>query len=140
VHKPTLGPCGCGRSRGLPARVDEPGGLHQMRAVSADGVVLALRSHDNPRQGTLEFWSEAVKNELVGFRGYKLAGKEAIQSQAGRPGKLLSFATEQKGTMFTYMLAVFVPGRQVLIAEAGGKAQAVQPKAEALKKAMLSVK
>jgi hypothetical protein len=120
--------------------VEEQPGLHQMRAVSADGVVLALRSHENPKRGTLAFWSEAIKNELVSAKGYKLVREEPVRSQVGRHGVLLTFTTEQKGTPFTYMTAVFVTGGQVLLAEAGGKADAVKPKLKAITKALLSAR
>ncbi len=114
--------------------------LYRMRGVSADGVVCALRTHDNPKRGTLAFWSEAVKNELVSSKGYKLIKSEPVQSRAGRPGTLMTFSAERSGTAFTYLLAVFVSRGKVLIAEAGGKADRVKPRLGAIKNAMLSAK
>ncbi len=110
------------------------------RAVSADGVVVALREpYDNPKNGTVEFWAAATKGELL-QRGYKLQSSEEITSRAGLKGRLMTFSADVQGTPFAYLLAVFVDKGRVLVAEAGGKADSVKPKAGALRQAFLSVR
>lgn len=124
----------------VPVEVYDPH-FYQARAISADGVVLALRrGYDNPKNGTLEFWGEAIKNQLTSSEGYKLTKDEPVKSQTGRAGKLLTFSTDRRGTNLTYLLAIFVTEQKVVLAEAGGKADAVKGKMDAIKKALLSVK
>ena len=55
---------GCGHGIDAPdgfVTVDQVGEF-ETRAVSAEGVVIALRIHDNPEDGTLAFWSTAIQN------------------------------------------------------------------------------
>ena len=113
---------------------------YDLRAVSADGVALGVRRHDNPENGTLDFWAEAVRNELTSGRHYKLAKTEPIESKAGLSGRLLTFTVEKSGTPFTYVVAVYVSSRQVTLAEAGGKTEAVKPRLAAIKEAMATVR
>lgn len=132
---------GCQRTMDIPTDfVPAYSGAHPVWAVSADGVVVALRKpYENPKNGTLEFWAKAAKNELTD-RGYKLASDEEIISESGLAGRLLSFSAEKKGVAFSYLLAVYVHRGEVLIAEAGGKAEAVKPKTEDIKNALFSVR
>ena len=113
---------------------------YDVRAVSADGVAVGLRSQSNPKNGSVEFWAEAIQNELTASKGYKLEKEEPLTSASGASGKLLVFSAQQSGADFTYMLAVFVRGDAILIAEAGGKADAVKPKMDALKAALRSAR
>jgi hypothetical protein len=115
-------------------------GDYVARGVSADGVVVALRSENNPKNGTLEFWQRAIKNELVVSKGYKLEKEEAVTDRAGTAGTLLLCTAQRSGTDFTYLLAVYVTSEAVLIAEAGGKTEAVTPRLEDLKTAIRSVR
>jgi hypothetical protein len=115
-------------------------GGYLVRGISADGVVVALRSQDNPKGGTLEFWAQAVENELATSRGYKLADSQAMTASSGLGGKMMTFSTSRSGTDFTYVVGVYVKGDKVLVAEAGGRADAVKAHADGLKSCLLSVR
>jgi hypothetical protein len=132
------------RTMNLPAdfvKVEETyPGPYAVRAISADGVMVALRSEKNPQNGTLAFWTEAVANQMVSARGYQAAGNEDVTSVANVPGRLLTFTAQKRGVGFTYVLAVFVQGADILIGEAGGRTDAVQPKLAEIKKALVSAR
>jgi hypothetical protein len=134
---------GCAHSMELPpmfVEVDKADlGGYEFRGISPDGVVLGLQMRDNAKHGTLQFWSEAIKNELTN-RGYKHVRSESITSTSGRQGELLSFSTEKSGQKFTYLLAVCVGSRDILMAEAGGKTESVEPRLPDIKKSLLSAK
>ena len=110
------------------------------RAISADGVVIALRRQDNPSNGTLEFWSEALRNEMVNTQGYQFVKSEDVKSSTSQDGKLMEFAVEQRGTPLTYMMAVYVMRGDVVIVESGGKADEVKKHMTELRKSMLSAR
>ena len=114
------------------------GGYH-VRAMSADGVVVGLRTQDNPKRGTLEFWSAAMQNELTG-RGYRLVKAEDIRGASGQLGRLMEFATDQRGTGFTYLLATYVTDSTVLLAEAGGKTEAVDKYRPRIRQSLLTAR
>lgn len=115
-------------------------GPYDQRAVSADGVVLACRTQDNEKHGTLKFWAKAIKNELASKPGYALTSDDSAHSYAGLEGRLLVFSATRQGAAFTYMLGVFVKGNRVILTEAGGRAEAVKPLIADLKAALLSVR
>ena len=135
---------GCSPALDLPAgfvEVDRENlGPYAQRAVSGDGVVIAIRSEPNPRNAALDFWVTAVSDELVNRRGYAPARQEALSASDGTPGRLLVFTAQRSGAEFTYMTAIYVKGSRVLLAEAGGKTQAVAPKAEAIRKGLTSLR
>jgi len=135
---------GCAPAMTFPPGFIEPGtgyrGAFTQRAVSADGVVLALRTEENPKGATLEFWTSAVRDELVTRRGYKLAKEEAVSSADGTPGTLMTFSAQRSGVDFTYLAAVYVKGSQVAVGEGGGKTEAVAPKMEAMRKCLTGLR
>ena len=114
-------------------------GTYVMHSISADGVVVGLRTQDNPKQGTAGFWATAISSELTS-RGYKLVKSEDVQNSAGTSGKLLEFTTQQQGGSFTYLLALYVSSGQVVLAEAGGKADAFSGHAADIRKSLLTAR
>jgi len=115
-------------------------GTHHLRAISADGVVVGLKSEMNLKEATLDFWAQALTNELVESKGYRHEKTDDVTSETGTPGKFLTFTTETRGVAFTYVVALFVQPEVILIAEAGGKTDALKPKLDAVRKALLSAK
>ncbi len=115
-------------------------GPYDQRAVSADGVVMALRSETNPKNASLDFWVTAIRNELIDRRGYALAKEKPIEGADGRKGNLMTFTAERSGVDFTYMVAVYVTVKTVLIAETGGKHKTVAPRMPAFRKAFSSIR
>lgn len=135
---------GCAHTMTLPATFVPVGsedlGDYCVRGISADGVVVALKTQTNPKEGTLDFWVNAATNQLTGGAGYKLDKSEGLASETGTPGKLLTFSTQLEGAPFTYLLAIFVQGGTILVGEAGGKTDAVTPKLEEIRKAFATAK
>lgn len=97
-------------------------GPYDSRAVSAEGVVYAVRKIENPRGGTLDFWAAAAQRELTEGKGYSLEASEAIRSATGWDGRLLRFTAERSGAPFTYLVALYVRDVDIVVAEAGGRA------------------
>jgi hypothetical protein len=115
-------------------------GEYEVRGMSADGVVIGLRRHENLENGTVGFWRDALHNELT-TRGYQPVGdEEDITSARGTKGKLMTFTTTSRGTEFLYVLVMYVQPRTVTTVEAGGKADAVRKHLDELKKSMRNVR
>jgi hypothetical protein len=140
-----LAVCGCEPKMKMPVGfVEVPSnqlGIYKQRAVSADGVVIALREEDNHKGANLDFWATAVRNELVERRGYRLVKDEPLSrsGDVAPDGRLFTFAAKRAGVEFTYLTAVYVAGGRVTIAEAGGKAETVSPMLEAIRKSLSSL-
>jgi hypothetical protein len=120
-----LAACGCVPSGGFTApdayvMLPHPGGFYDKEAVSADGVYFGLRTPQPSEDGTLAFWSTAIRNQLINARGYILAGEADAGSADGTPGKRLDFTATLAGREMGYFVAVWVVGKEVHVAEAGG--------------------
>ncbi len=116
-------------------RLDPPHD-YAYRAVSADGAVLAVRTVDNPSGATLEFWSKAVRNELIESRGYKLDAEGKVTSGHGLPGIEMAMRTQVEGVDYLYLLTVFVKSTRVIIFEAGGPTATITPDLPAIRTAV----
>jgi hypothetical protein len=109
---------------------------YDYRAVSADGAVISVRTVDNPRDATLEFWNKAISNELVEARGYKLNAKQDVKSERGTAGTEMTLRTQVEGIDYVYLLTVFVKSRQVIVFEAAGPASTIEPDLPAIRNAV----
>jgi hypothetical protein len=121
---------GCGRMD-LPAQFVEVQRAHRgpydMRAVSPDGVVLAVRTEDNTDEGDAAFWSKAIRNKLVEDKGYRLVDEKTVTTRGRTPGVMLTFEAERSGVPHRYYTAVYTKGWKVLVGEAGGRAEDIGP-------------
>ncbi len=135
---------GCGAQMDIPADFVSVGREnlrgYDQRAISADGVVVALRTLANEQNGDIEFWAVASGNELVQNRGHELVKTEDVTSGSGLAGKLMTFKAEKRGQDFIYLTALYIKADQIVLAEAGGKAEAFEAHADKIRKALLSVR
>ena len=92
----------------------------RFQAVSPDDVVFRVRRARNQPQAELSYWREALRNRMTGA-GYTVLGESDI-SASGTPGVLLELGAANGEQDQAYVLAVFVDGRNLVIAEATGEA------------------
>ena len=115
-------------------------GPYEVRAIAADGTVVGLRRQWNPENGSLKFWTEAVKRELTDGRGYAATAEEDVKADNGTPGRLMKFSANPRGQDAVYLVALFVTNGDVLVAEAGGTADAMKTHEGELRKCLLSAR
>ena len=112
----------CGSSfqppRGF-VELEDPG-VHDHRATTADGLVIATRSIDNDAKGELAFWSRAIENELRLRGGYALLESREVKHHTGLVGKELRFGHDAPNTSQLYTLALYVTPDSIHLLEAGG--------------------
>ena len=129
---------GCGTSMHIAPppgfAVLDGGEDHAYRAVSPDGVVLAVRREKNEPHGDLGFWSGAIDAKLRrdGYRAFE--GHEVVAK--GVRGKQIRYAIERAGREHTYWVTVFVTEKHVLTAEAGGDHELFARESQALARAL----
>ncbi len=93
----------------------------EFRAVSPEGVTLAYRTEENPKDGTPAFWAKAIKRTLVEQKGHQVKAEEDLTSTSGMSGVLLKCSKVRSGTQFDYWVAVYLAGSKLHVVEAGGK-------------------
>ncbi len=82
---------------------------YEFKATSADDAMLWVRRFDTePEESTLDFWQEALTNNLVQGRGYRLVSNDQIQTRSGRPGRVLVLEANVGGQTQRELFAVFL--------------------------------
>jgi len=117
--------------------VIEPGEGYRFRAVSPDGVVVAVRREANDPKGDLAFWSGALDAKLRrdGYRALEARDVEA----KGMKGKQLRYAIDRGGREHSYWVSVFVTPTAVVTVEAGGDHELFARESEALLRAIATL-
>jgi len=81
------------------------------RALTPEESKLWVREFDDDSKGTLAFWSEALKADLIKSRGYTLVEEATVKDANGRAGMSMVLETTLSGRPVREFLAVFVvPG------------------------------
>lgn len=128
---------GCASARLVPPSgfaVLDPGEDYRFRAVSPEGVVIAVRREPNEPHGDLGFWSGALDAKLR-RDGYRAL--EAVDVQAkGLKGKQIRYAIERGGRDHSYWVSVFVLNDAVITVEMGGDHELFAKESEALLRAL----
>jgi hypothetical protein len=106
--------------------------LYDYRAVSADGMVLAVREIEHEPKGDLAFWSKAIENHMRKRAGYALLGVRDVKTDSGLAGKQLRFGHDRGQKPHLYYLTVFVTGDHIYLLEAGGSKEQMTKRDAAL--------
>ncbi len=124
------------RARASGAQVPVPEGFASWRrkrrfqAVSPDDVVFRVRKAKNKPKAELSYWREALVNRMKDA-GYTVLSESDIQA-SGTPGVLLELGAANGEQDQVYLVAVFVDGRRLVIAEASGESSRFRPRREAV--------
>ena len=114
----------------VPFRAESPEGFapykgrRPYRAVSADGVMYRVRYEKNKPKAELAFWKEALKSRMIDA-GYRFQAESDLEV-SGHPGYLLELAAPLGTQDYTYLNAIFVHGRKLVIVEASGEVSQFQ--------------
>ena len=78
------------------------------RATNAHGVVVAVRELDNARNGSLTFWTAAIRDRLREVRGYALVEELPVSCASGETGRRLRFGRDEGTKPYVYELSIFI--------------------------------
>ncbi len=107
-----------------------------LSVVAATGNRMVVKQHVNPPEGTLEFWRDAVRNELVDGRGYEVMESKGVARAAGVPAWEMLFRVVRQEGAYLYLVTIRVDGHSVIVAEAGGQEDSIRPDLDVLRQAM----
>jgi hypothetical protein len=89
-------------------------------AVSPDDVIFRVRTMKNKPRADLDFWTEALRKRLLDA-GYRLV-EEGKLGSTGPEGRFLELVAPDGERDARWIVALFVEGGQVTVAEAAGEA------------------
>jgi hypothetical protein len=102
----------------------------EFKAVSPEGVVFRVRSEENKPFAELSFWKEALKKRMLDA-GYIFL-REAPIAADDQPGYLLELTAPLGEKDYTYLTAVFVREKKIVIAEAAGEVTDLDSRRDAI--------
>lgn len=110
----------------------------KIRAVSPEGVVYRVRTEDNKPFAELAFWKEALKKRMLDA-GSIFLNESPIEADA-QEGYLLELTAPYGQQDYTYLVAVFVRGKKIVIAEAAGEVSDLATRRAAVLEAIQNLK
>ncbi len=100
------------------------------RAVSPDGVVFRVRAAEHEPEADLAFWKEAMTKRMV-EAGYDVHSEGEIEAK-GTAGALLELTAPFGTDDYSYLLAVFPAGKELVIVEAARRRWPPRPRRDAI--------
>jgi len=94
---------------------------YDLRALSADGVVIGVREIENDRHGSRDFWVEAVRNRLRRDGGYALLSESEVTASGALEGHQMRFGRDEEGHPYRYWVTLFVTPSYIFVVEVGGR-------------------
>jgi hypothetical protein len=110
----------------------------KIKAVSPEGIIYRVRSVDNKPFADLTFWKEALKKRMLDA-GYIFLNEAPIEADA-QEGYLLELTAPYGEQDYTYLVAVFVSGKKIIIAEAAGAVSDLAARRAAVLEAIQNLK
>ena len=118
-------------------RIERPEGFAEYRArgsyraVSPEGMQFGVRTVDNYPRMDLDFWTAALKSQLMN-EGYRLVRDvEPFEAGSGE-GVLFEWGVPYGNESYIYLTAILVSGDKIAVAEAGGEHTVYKKHREAL--------
>lgn len=90
-----------------------------LKMVTADGVMVKVRTVENYPEASLEFWMDALGQHLD-KQGYAKKSKTCFKTQSGLAGCTLDFLLPHGAEDWVLSETLFVSGDTVYIVEAAG--------------------
>lgn len=100
------------------------------RAVSPDGVLFRVRSADHEPDADLAFWKEAMQKRQA-EAGYRALSEAPVQAGAHQ-GTLLELTAPLGTDDYTYLVAVFPAGKELIVVEVAGEVSRFAARREAI--------
>ncbi len=109
-----------------------------LRAVSSDGVMYRVRTEENDPRAELGFWREALKKRMVDA-GYAFIAESEIKA-GEKTGYLLELAAPVGQQDYTFVVAMFVRGSDLVIVESSGEVTRFAKHRDAVVKAIEQIR
>ena len=122
--------------------VVEERGTDELRAVTADDGILLAREFSDSLQAKLDFWTEALRADFTGNRGYTLLGDRRVKDADRRDGVEFLFEATARGTPHRYLVMLFVfegwPRNTIRVVEFAAPRQSFDRHLPSVRKAILT--
>ena len=80
----------------------------ELKALTADASKLWVREFAVSQRTNLDFWTKALRSELVGHRGYHLNEEQRVRAGKGNEGTEMVCDVTVQGQPHRYLIGVYV--------------------------------
>jgi hypothetical protein len=109
------------------------------KAVSPEGLRFRVRKEENYPLMSLDFWTQALKNQLQ-KEGYTLIGEERDFQTEQRSGVYFEWGLPYGNETYMYLTSIIVCNDEILVIEAAGEASLFNKYKDALVSSLKSIK
>jgi hypothetical protein len=92
---------------------------HDLRLITADGIMLKVRKTDNYPKATLGFWADAMNTHLQ-EQGYAAKSKQCFKTASGLDGCTLDFLVPHGAQDWVLSETLFVVDDDIYLVEVAG--------------------
>jgi hypothetical protein len=119
---------GCGRPYAMtrPHAFREYADSHDLRLITADGVMLKVRKTDNYPKAALAFWADAMSTHLQ-EQGYAAKSKLCFKTASGLDGCTLDFLVPHGAEDWALSETLFVVDDDIYLVEVAGPYERYAP-------------
>lgn len=100
--------------------LDDQEPAYDYRAMTPEGVVVAVRVVPAKDKGDVEFWTRAVTLRMRQNEGYALLQAADVAARDGTRGKELVFGHDEDGKPYLYDVTLFMAQDRLFVMETGG--------------------
>jgi hypothetical protein len=111
----------------------------QIKAISADGVVIKVKMIKNDPHGNSPMWMESV-NLYLKSKGYKKLTSREISARSSLKGIYTEYIYRHYGRNYIYSLTLFADSDQLYLVESGGIENYYKKRRESILAAIKSLK
>ena len=79
----------------------------EMKAITPDASKLWVREFTVPQKAGLDFWKNALRNDLIDHRGYRLVGEKRVRDGKGNEGWEMAFDVVVQGQPHRYLITIY---------------------------------
>jgi hypothetical protein len=79
----------------------------ELKAITPDASKLWVREFAVPQQANLDFWSKALRSDLIDHRGYRLLGEKRVQDGKGNEGMEMVCDVVVQGQAHRYLVSIY---------------------------------
>jgi hypothetical protein len=112
---------------------------YDYRAITPDGVVLAIRRFENDPKASIAYWSEAVQQRLRANGSYRVDSERDLSNHQGIPGHELTLKLGEGAAEQIYRVSLIEHGKWIYVLESGGSSAKVAQRTAAIDQAVQGI-
>lgn len=111
----------------------------EFKAITSDGIRYRVREVKNEPKGDAVLWQQTLRKSLE-KRGFRIINDSFLTTDQNKRANFIDSQLSAGGHDYLYFIAFIVDNDRIIVTEAGGKKESMEPYKTQLQKAVKSLK